>query len=1077
MSLPSFSVRQVVLVNLVFGLLIVAGLMIARRIPVDFFPDISFNTAEIRTTWRGASPDEMERLVTTKLEEEIDSIVGIKEMFSFSSYGLSEINVEWDEKLSDIDYEAALNDLRAAIDRVDDLPVDADTPILRELSVSEVYNVCMIAVSDVGGVGEFTLREVARHLRDRLERIPGLRRAELQGVRDRELQVLVDKDRALQYDLTLTEISRTIAENNQNFAGGSFTNPSNQEITVRGLGHFVSVRHLAQTVVKKDPDGSHVRLADLAEVVDDFEKRRLIGRYNAQPTIIVGISKEADTDVIDLVSQVRTYLSEYRALLPPGIEAQITWDSSAYVSARIGVMNSNLLLGVVFVICILWLTLGFRNALLAIVGVPFSFLTALMLFPLFDITINALSLVGFVMVSGMLVDDAIIILENIYRHVEDGESLRIAAVKGTEEVMWPVTAAVTTTMAAFLPMLTVSGPSGEFMEILPKTVMVCLIGSLFEALVILPAHYVDWGTRRRAGDVLRGLGAGGGFRALSYRARSQMDAAIERVRDAYLIAQSRILVQRTAFVFACVGLLFFSWGLFTRIPVDLFPGDFNNLFVSVETMSDFGLDQTDAVMREIEGVLDAVRHELTDVTSYVGMGMDADGFPVAGVNRGVLYLSFPNTRENIADPDRMLDLVRTQLDAYARANPEGLVNLLVNPPRDGPPIGKPVAIRIQSDSYRVAKEIAEGMKVELAGLPGVYNIEDNVPLGPRELRIGLDEHRASLHGLTFDDVGFGLAAANEGTVSSTFKDPNSDEDVDIRVLLREDQRRSIADLLDVELRTPSGYLVKLGDVATLDLERGYQRLYHFDAQRAVVVYADVDGVQASSLSVNQHMQAQFSDVPETYAGVNLVFGGEFQATDDAFADMRRALLLAVIAIYGILAAQFRSYVQPLIVMSVIVFSFIGVTLGLFLLSSIFQGYALSLYVLYAMVGLAGIVVNDSLVLIDFVNQERRRGVGALEAVQSASRKRFRPILLTTLTTITGLTPMALGLSGYSKVFGPFAASIVFGLGVASLLTLFVVPTLYLTLEDVKAGIRRRRAAGSSAPDGGVVVPLGEVRRP
>jgi HAE1 family hydrophobic/amphiphilic exporter-1 len=612
---------------------------------------------------------------------------------------------------------------------------------------------------------------------------------------------------------------------------------------------------------------------------------------------------------------------------------------------------------------------------------------------------------------------------------------------------------VATTVAAFIPMLTVTGTSGEFMSILPKTVIVCLLGSLFEALVVLPAHYLDFGSSRRVSDS-RDADASRLSR-WSYAVRARVDDGIVRFRRLYGVAQAHVLRRRGVFLLACVSALWFSCGLSRHVPVDLFPSDFNQVMAMVESPTDYGVDQTDLVVRGLEEALDPLREELTDVSSYVGVSMSADQIPVVGVNLGILYITFPNSYDNIADPESVLRRVRERLEGYRAAHPEGIVNLRVAPPRNGPPIGKPVAIRIQSEDYDQSKQIAEEMKAELARLPGVYNIEDNLPAGPPELRVALDEHRASLHGLTFSDVGFALLAANDGAVPSTFKDPLSDEDVDIRVLLRDEQRRSIADLLDAEIRTPLGHRVKLGEVAHVEVARGYQRLYHFDANRAVVVYADVDGEQATSISVNESMRARFRDVPERYAGVNLVFGGEFQATDDAFADMRRAFGLAVLAIFGILAAQFRSYTQPLIVMSVIVFSFIGVTLGMFLL-----GYSLSMYVLYALVGLAGIVVNDSLVLIDFVNQERSRGADALEAVRVASRKRFRPILLTTVTTVAGLLPMALGLTGYSRVFGPFAAAIVFGLAMASLLTLFVVPSLYLGLEDLKAGWQRRRGRGA-----------------
>jgi HAE1 family hydrophobic/amphiphilic exporter-1 len=1049
-SLPRFSVRQIVLVNLVFLVLIVAGLLAFARIPTDLFPDISFNRAVVTTVWSGASADEIERLVTSRLEEEIRSVQGIKEWFSFSTQGASELNIEWDESLSEIEQQASVNDLRAAIDRVSDLPEDAEEPILTELSVSEVYNIVMIAVTDVGGVGEFTLREVTRDLERKLKTLPGVRKAAPRGMRDRELRVVVDKNLALQYDLTLPEISDVIARNNRNVPGGTFSDEGVDEITVRGLGQFESPASLARTVVRKSPDGTHVHLGDLAEVRESFERRRVIGRYNGDPTIIIGISKDGDADVVEVVQNVKDFLGRER--LPDGVEATLTFDSSVYVDKMIEILRSNLLLGVAFVTVVLWFTVGFRNALLAIVGVPFSFLTAVILFPFFGITISTMALIGFIMVSGMLVDDAIIVIENIYRHVESGEPLEQAVIRGTEEVMWPVVAAVATTMAAFLPMLLIGGTSGEFMSILPKTVIACLIASLAEALIVLPAHYIDFGSRRGS-EESAGAGGSSAIARWSHGMRARVDGGIAAFRDLYLRAQDRVLEHRGAFVLCCVAALYGAVGLAGHVRVDLFPGGFNQLFVTVQTPVDYGIDQTNEVMLGVERALGPIRHELIDVSTYVGQAMTADEVPLFGPNYGVLFISVPNTMQNIEDPDRVLNLVkRTLAEQYWPLHAGEIENLLVMPPRNGPPIGRPVAIRIQADRYDTAKRIAEEVKSELRTLPGVYNVEDNVPVGPRELRVSLDENRASIHGLTFQEVGTALLAANEGIVPSTFKDPGSDEDVDIRVMLRSDQRRNISDLMDLELRTPEGYLVKIEDVARVGLDRGYARLYHYDSERAVVVYGAVDTAQTTSLAVNEAIQARFADVDARYPGVNIIFGGEFEATRNAFEDMGRAFIVAVLAIFTILAAQFRSYTQPLVVMSVVGLSYIGVVLGMWIMD-----YALSMYVLYAIVGLAGIVVNDSLVLIDFVNQERSRGAPAREAVRTASARRFRPILLTTVTTVAGLLPMALGLQGGSIVFGPFASAIVFGLGVASALTLFVVPSLYLLLEDTKARLRRSAA--------------------
>ena len=1062
MSPARFSVQQKVLVNLAFLLVLLAGIMVSRGIPVDVFPDISFNSAIVVTPWPGASADEIERLVTRKIEDEIRDINGIKEWSSFSREGASEINIEWKETMSEAEQQASLNELRAAIDRVADLPPDVEESILKELSVSEVSNVCMVALSDLGGVSEYTLREWARFFERKVERVPGVRKGKLMGSRDREIRVYVDRDRALQFDLTLEEISQTIASNNVDIPGGSFSSHSEEEVTLRGLGSFVSPEELSQTVIRKNREGNHIQLHEVADVVSSFEKRQSFGYLNGRPTILIGISKNPDADVSEVVGQVRTLVESEARNLPVSIEADVIWDESIFVQRRITTLQNNLALGIALVILILWLTLGFRNSLLAIIGIPFSFLMALILFPALGLTINLLSLVGFVMVSGMLVDDAIIVIENIYRHIESGESVAEASINGAREVMWPVVAACTTTMAAFAPMLLVTGTSGQFMSILPKTVIACLAGSIVESLFVLPAHYVEWGSRlrRSSSEATRRYS----LSQASQVVRARMDRFIERIRSSYTYALSQTLEHRGSFLLATLGLAVLALGLSTRVRVDLFPSDFNQLFVSIETPVDFTIRESDEVIRGIEAALEPLQSEFLSVSTYVGQGMAANERPVFGNNYGVFYIEFDQSADKPISPNVMVQKVRDLLSNYRSQNPYGIENITVMPPRNGPPIGKPVAVRIVTEEYDLAKQIAMDMKLELAKMPGVYNIEDNMPYGRKELRIGLDEYRASLHGLTFQNLAMALRTANDGLIASTFKDPYSDEDVDIRVLLKEDQRTTAAELIDVDVRTPENYRVKIGDVGTVEMSRSYQRLYHYDAQRAVVVYADVDNQRATSVSANEALKARFADISKDHPGVSVVYGGEFQATNEAFADMGRAFIVALLAIYSILAAQFRSYLQPLIVMSVIVFSFVGVILGMYLFD-----YGLSMYVLYGVVGLAGVVVNNSLVLIDFTNKERARGAPAKEAVLISGERRFRPVLLTTITTVAGLLPMALGIWGESLVFGPFAAAIVAGLSVSSLLTLFVVPSLYVSLDALRARLsgseRRTSPAGAQAGAG------------
>jgi HAE1 family hydrophobic/amphiphilic exporter-1 len=1040
LSLPGFSVRQAVLVNALFIIIMLGGAVAFQRLPVDFFPDISFNETSIETLWSGASAEEVERLVTTKIEDELKEITGIKEILSYSRANHSQIGVEWDETLSDAEYESGINDLRAAVERVDDLPPDAEDPAIRELSVGEVYSVIQIVVVDVGGVGGTTLLEVARDVESRLEDLPGVRKATIRGEHDREVRVVVHRDAAARYDLTLLDVVERIRRKNLNLPAGTFTSAEG-EATLRATGDYESVEEILETVLRENSNGSYVRLREIASVEEGIEKRRFYGRFNGDPALLIGVAKEDDAHVTRVAAAAREFIQLHRPALPDGVELHYTWDTSQWVSGRMAVLRDNLLTGVLFVMTILWFTIGFRNAALTIVAIPFSFLAAFTLFPLMDITINSLSLVGMLLVSGMLVDDAIIVLENIYRRIEEGAPLRQAVVQGAEEVMWPVISAVSTTCAAFFPLLLIQGTSGEFMSILPKAVIVCLAASLLECLIILPAHYYDFGSRHAPGA--RPEGGSGIGRAVAFfgSIHAAVDRGIGQLRGAYLRALDVALRHRASFGVLAVAVFALALGVATHLPVDLFSSEYNNFFVSLESPTDYGLDQTNAVFRGVEGALDELLEDtLVDYSTYVGTGMSGDMQPVTSTNRAMAYAMIVDREEYVVAPERAIGVVQKRLDGWRRENPEGVTDLRAMPPRNGPPIGKPVAVRLQGDDYGVSKAIAEEMKAYLRTMPGVSNIEDNLSEGPREIRLVVDEERAGQHGLAFEDIARAFRAANDGLVASTFRDPEEKDEVDIRVLPEARFREDVRSMLDAKVRTPGGYLVELGDVADVEFSRGYLSLAHYDGTRAVTVYADVDEGQATSLSVNQALATRFADLRVRFPEVEVVYGGEFQATAEAFADMRAVFPLALIFVYMILAAQFRSYVQPLVVATAIPFAIIGVIAGVALM-----GYAISFALLYATIGLTGVVVNDSLVLVDFINRARREGMPLVEAVRQSGARRLRPILLTTLTTVFALLPMALGLAGGSKSYGPFAAAITFGLIVAMLGTLFIVPLSYTSL--------------------------------
>ncbi|MCP4903349.1 MAG: efflux RND transporter permease subunit [bacterium] len=1053
-SLARFSVDQGVLVNILFFVCLLGGLAAMSRVPVEFFPDVNLNEVQITTLWTGASAEEVERLVTQKVEEELLAVTDITEVHSVSQANVSTIYIDFDEYLQEVGYEAAVNDVRAAIDRVRDLPEDAEESILTEIRLSEVSPAVLVAVVDSGNVGSMALREVARDLKKRLRDLQGANSIKIRGDQEREVRVLVDRDAAARHGLSVLEISDRIRRNNLNLPAGTFETPGG-EFTLRARGDFEGVEDLAETVVSETDDGTLVRLAEVARVEEGLEKPSIYTRFNAQEALVVSVHKKTGADTIRLVRDLDAFLEGYRNRLPAGVEVVKTVDTARYVGKRMGILWDNLVAGILFVAAILWFTLGFRNAMLTVIAIPFSFLTAMIFFPFLGLTINSTTVIAMLLVSGMLVDDAIIVLENIYRRIETGQSLREAVIEGTEEVMWPVICAVATTVAAFSPLLLVGGTAGKFVSPVPKAVVACLIASLFECLLILPAHYIDFGSRRRLARETGPAGATAttpGVRSLAFVHvfREGVDGRIARLREAYLSGLDRALAHRAPVCALFFALLMLAGAGFQHLRVDLFPGEFDNLNIRLETPSNTPLETTDDVARGIDAVLNRfVGDEIKDFSTTVGLSVDTNYDSIVGANYAMGRMTLSDTPENTLAPERALFAMQERLSAYAKDHPDEIVELRVQAQQDGPPLGAPIEVRLQAEDYGVAKMIAEEIRSFLETLPGVYNIEDNLRAGAPEVRLHVDEERANRHGLRFEDLARALRAANDGVVASSLRESARSEDVDIRVRLDDRYRKDLQDLLDIEIPTSKGYLVRLRDVATVDVTRGYRAFHRYDGKRTVSVFAQVDEVMETAQTANRKLQAEFADLEQRYPEVRVRYGGEFAESNEAFASLFAVTPVALVAIYMILAALFRNYLQPVIVLSAIPFGFMGIVLGIALFD-----YSLSFVLVYASIGLTGVIVNDSLVMVDFINRARREGMELLEAVRLSGARRFRPILLTTLTTVTALLPMAVGLQGSSKTYGPFAASISFGMIVAMVGTLFAVPVVYTVLVHGQASLAR-----------------------
>lgn len=1061
-SLARFSLRQAVLMNLLFVVLILIGGLVVHVMPVDVYPDVDLDEATIDTFWPGASAEDVERLITGRIETEIADIRGVSRTLSDSKPDLSLIRVKFHEHLSPTELDAAFRQLRAAVDRVTGLPSDARKPLITRISLAEIFPLLWVVTEDTGGAGEDMLHEIVLRLKPILREIPGVAKVDDKLIRDRELRILVDHDRLREFDLTLDEVATVLRQYNRNVPSGTLPHDRG-EYSVRAVGEAMNPEQLGGIAVKKHANGSHVYLRDIARIERDFARKTFFARLNANDCKALAIAKTDAADSRVVSNLVREVVAKFSGNLPPGTHVSVCLDASNIIRSRVRILMTNLVSGIGLVFISLWVVMGLRNSILAIIGIPFSFLCALIFMHLIGVTINAVSLFAMVLCSGMIVDDAIVVLENIYRHIEMGKAkersgggeqpLWTAIVDGTNEVMWPVISSSATTVVAFLPMLFMGGIMGKFFSIIPKTVAVVLLASLFECLLMIPVHYLTFGPRTRVRSAWSRLSGKAGLEGGPSRSVvGWLMAAYDRLLVGIL--RHRYLAPLPLLALGYATYCFASW-----LRVDLFPSDYQLVVVDLKAWDDASLDQTGRVVKPIEQIVLSMGPEYVEsMLTAVGLIATDDNAALWRNNLAQLQIQLGGGDDVAADPDVVTNRLRQEIGRYVEQHPEaGIRSFKVWAPQDGPPIGKPVAIRIECADLSLAKRLAGQFKQRLAEFEGTFGVVDNLDFGLKQINLRLKEDIASAHGLLQPSLSSALRTANDGVVVSTFKDTRSGEDQDVRMMLDAKYRRKLTDLLDIEIRSPHGYLVRLGRICDLDMSQGYASIPHVNGKRVVTVTAEVDTQKTSATRVNAAIEDAFEPILAGFPNVRVTYGGEYHETVASFGSLQRAYLIALVVIYMLLATQFRSYIQPLVIIVTVPFSCVGVVGGLLL-----NDYPFTIMTFIAMVGLTGVVVNDSIVLLDFVNRQLATGKGVAEALRTACALRVRPVLLTTLTTVLGLLPLAMGWGGTSKIWSPFASSFAWGLTLSTVLTLVIVPAIYHIGHDLVTFVQRRK--GSHARD-------------
>ena len=1042
-----FTLGQTVLFNLVFVLLMVAGAFSAMQLPAERYPEVNFGKVIINTFYPGASPEDVEALVTRKIEESLEGLKDVEFVRATSSRESSMVLVKFRD---DVDYAARYDGLRfRVLSNLGELPAEVEPPTFTLIRTSEWIPV--VSVNLVGERSNRALSLMADELKISLEQIPGVQEVRLTGDQQREFHVYLDPKRMRAQGVSFDQVSAALQAANVSIPAGAYSDASG-EFVVKVDEKFRDRQQVLDTVVRRDADGSFVRVADVAsDARMDYRDPHVITSVNGTDCVTLKVLKGDTGNALSIYEAVQKAADEAGpALKKQNVSVVLTQDSTTYIDEALGTLGWNMALGVVLVSLIIWYFMGFRNAALTTIGIPFSFLVTMVLMHLTGNSLNEITLFSFVLVSGIVVDDAIVVVENIYRHVQHGDRLERAIINGTSEVMIPVISATATTVAAFLPMLMMTGSTGEFFALIPEAVSFAIIASLLECLLILPLHYKDFGPR--PGQVPD--------QAHDNLLMRVLRAATDRLVNITLrYRYSSLGVVLVAFVAAVAIMGVSVAGIAPLIRIKFFPDDYNLYYAFVEGPPDTPIETVAAKAQAMSSFI------MADGPGYARSASGFAGFTISedyeqrfAHNVGTVMVALPRKDDRqFDDAPAHLERMRERLAAAFAG--DGF-EIKVRAEKDGPPAGKDVNIRVVGNDGRsvdgLASALLSALRADPMMGPNLLQLEDDRGQPARVFRLAVDQLRAQEHGLTSLDAARLAAAVLDGRVIGKFR--ASDEEVDLKVRVDPAFLDAPEAALEVPVvEHPSGP-VYLADVVVPRAVEEPGELHRYQKQRSLTITANLKpGAPIATPNVVAWVNRKYQELRDRYPGATVTFGGEFEETRRSYTSLTYAFGLAVLLIYLILATQFRSYLQPLIILSAVIFSIIGVVFGKFLTQSLF-----TINSFIAVVGVTGVVVNDSLVLIDFINRGYRSGLSRQRAIREGIRVRLRPILLTTLTTTLGLLPMALGIPSYSVIWGTMASTFVTGLATATFLTLFIVPVEWDLLMGMKERWARWREARQAA---------------
>jgi len=1034
-GLIAWFARNPVAANLLMIFILIGGILTAFTIRKQMFPQFESNWISVSAVYPGAAPQEVEEGITIKVEENLEGIEGIKRLITYSNRGSSQAWIEIEEQF---DPQEVLDEIKVQVDSINTFPAGMERPIVRR----DKYEQEVMILALYGDMSNYQLKELGNDIKDELQALPNINLVNFNGGLNYEIGIEVSPDKLRAYGLTFRDIASAVQSFSANMSAGQIRS-ENGYISMRVEKQAYRGSEFAKLPLITLADGAQVYLGDVATINDGFEEGLQYSKYNGKNSLSFEVNASKDQDITDVAKVLKTYMAEKESQLPAGVKLSPIVDLTYYLEGRLDMMVDNMIWGGLLVMLVLALFLPLRLAFWVMMGLPVSFLGAFLFMPIgfLDVTINLASLFAFILVLGIVVDDAIVVGESASAEIEKHGHTLDNVVRGVKRVAMPATFGVLTTIAAFLPQTLATGPGAAFSKAIGGVIILCLIFSLIESKLILPAHIAAMKDRKP------------NPKNPLHRARKVMDNGLKSFVDNYYTPfVGRCIHYRYTVIVGFMCLLIVSAGMFAGglvkfVPNPKIPHDFPRIDIEMNLAS--SEQATLETAKKVEQLILSVDKQLKE---QYGKPMIRD------LSVSLRGRTQANIMAILVEPDlRPIDtfalsaLWREQMPNLPGVKTLTIQDSIMNGGRDD----GDVSFKLEGKNAQVLKEVAGKLKTKLQSMEGVGDVNDSMQSATDEVQLDLKPLAYSM-GLTLADVASQVSFSYYGLEAQRIL--REGEEIKVMIRYPEDERNSISDIDSVRIITPTGAEVPLSEVANISLVDGVNRIRRENSKRTVNVWAAVNTDQVEPFAIAQQIRDEYlPSLLKNYPGVQSNVAGRIQEEMDSADEQLRDFALSMIIIFALLAIPLRSYSQPLIIMSVIPFGVVGAMFGHMVL-----GMTMSSLSMFGIIAVAGVVVNDSLVMVDFVNKARAEGVAIKEAVMQAGARRFRAILLTSVTTFIGVMPIIKETSLQAKIVIPMAVSLAFGVLFATVITLILIPCQYVALEDLKRVIRKFRGKESTS---------------